>query len=102
MAGPKREARLRAGVPAILVFAGKKGVDARVKPGHDEWRKPGPYRRLKPHISLSFPDFEAKSPPTSQPPHPWRLAAELSIGRVAAYILLQNKDLDKWRRPSRN
>jgi hypothetical protein len=40
MAGQKREARLahvRADVPAIHVLAiGKKGVDTRDKPGHDE------------------------------------------------------------------
>jgi hypothetical protein len=38
MAGQKREARLRADVPAIHVFeaAEKKDVDARDKRGHDE------------------------------------------------------------------
>jgi hypothetical protein len=39
MAGRKREARLRADVPAIHVFladARSKDVDARDKPGHDE------------------------------------------------------------------
>jgi hypothetical protein len=38
MAGQKREARLRADVPAIHVFdfASKKGVDARHKAGHDD------------------------------------------------------------------
>jgi hypothetical protein len=37
MAGLKREARLRAYVPAIHVFCAvrKKDVDARDKPGHD-------------------------------------------------------------------
>jgi hypothetical protein len=36
MAGEKREARLRAEVPAIHVLATKKDVDARHKAGHDE------------------------------------------------------------------
>jgi len=39
MAGQKREARLRADVPAIHVFLADtrgKDVDARDKPGHDE------------------------------------------------------------------
>jgi hypothetical protein len=38
MAGQKREARLRADVPAINVLrpGGLKDVDARDKPGHDE------------------------------------------------------------------
>ena len=37
MAGQKREARLRADVPAIHVFLrNKKDVDARHKAGHDD------------------------------------------------------------------
>jgi hypothetical protein len=44
-------------------------------PGYDE------FRGIAGHISLSFPDFGAKSPPTPQPPHPWRLAVEYAIGR---------------------
>jgi hypothetical protein len=38
MAGQKREARLRADVPAIhvLLALSNKNVDARDKPGHDE------------------------------------------------------------------
>ena len=36
MAGLKREARLRADVPAIHVFVAHQNVDARDKPGHDE------------------------------------------------------------------
>jgi hypothetical protein len=44
MAGLKREARLRADVPAIHVLGDgtKKDVDARVKPAHDEPGKPMP------------------------------------------------------------
>ena len=35
MLGLKREARLRADVPGIHVLLCSKGVDGRVKPGHD-------------------------------------------------------------------
>jgi hypothetical protein len=41
MAGQKREARLRADVPAIhvLLCSSQEDVDARVKPAHDERTK---------------------------------------------------------------
>jgi hypothetical protein len=39
MTGQKREARLRADVPATDVFADLKDVDARHKAGHDDYRR---------------------------------------------------------------
>jgi BMFP domain-containing protein YqiC len=36
-------------------------------------------------FSLSFPHLPGKSPPSSRPPHPWRLAANCAMGRVAAH-----------------
>jgi hypothetical protein len=61
-------------VPGIHVLAwnGPKGVDGRVKPGHDEMGEANKY----PSISLSFRLVGAKSPPHPRPPHPWRLAVD--------------------------
>src|SRR5882724_12833495 len=52
---------------------------------------PAPHRRKIPFISLSFPPFGAKSPPRPQPPHPWRLAADLERGRAAAFSFLKTR-----------
>ena len=69
-------------------------------------RPPARHRRIRgpsgPHISLSFPDFAAKSPPTRGPRTPGGLLRVTIIGRDSGLYLLQNKDLGKWRRPSWN
>src|SRR5258708_8400768 len=77
MAGQKREARLRAGCPAIHVLL--VDVDARDKPGHDEFRTrkaPAAYAeaRLSPRclpLGLTeIPDFTAMILPADFPPWP--------------------------------
>ena len=51
----------------------------------------GPASKKTPFISLSFRPFAVKSPPRPRPPHPWRLAVDLSMGRAAAFNILNTR-----------
>jgi len=44
-----------------------------------------------PRISLYFAPVAARTPPRPRPPHPWRLAVSVEMGRVAAFIFYETR-----------